>query len=214
MRLALFDIDETLIRCDSEFRWCRFLTSNGLYDMSDIDRFSDDYHAGELDFAAFSRFQLAPLVSLGQADLDSILQRFLTEEIGPEICDLLQSRVARHRAAGDTLLVVSAAHDFLAAPIARLAGIDDGLYTTAAHNGVGYTGGIVGEPCFQAGKIAHVTTWLGERGLTWSDLEDSWFYSDSHNDLPLLQLVTHPIAVRPDPTLRRVAERDAWEVIE
>ena len=213
MRLALFDIDDTLIRCDSEFRWCEFLTRSGLCDMSGIDRFCRDYEAGELNFDEFAHFQLSPLTLFETAEIEAHRDRFLAQEILPQICATVQERVAEHRARGDQILAVSAAHDFLAAPIARMAGIEEGLYTMAEHDGTRYTGSVAGTPCFRQGKCAHVDAWLAERGVEWSQLETSWFYSDSHNDLPLLRRVEHPVVVRPDEVLREVARAENWEVL-
>jgi len=214
MRLALVDIDQTLILKDSETLWCRYLTRNGIYDMSRIEGFYRDYIAGQLDFDAFARFQLEPLARLDPELLRQHRARFLEEEIVPTLCETLRRRIADHQGRGDQVLVVSAAHDFLAAPIARMAGIEDGLFTMTEREGRGFTGRVRGLPCFREGKVKHVEAWLAERGLGWSDLEDSAFYSDSHNDLPLLRRVRRPVAVRPDAELLRVAREESWEVIE
>ena len=214
MRLALFDIDDTLIRGDCEVLWSRYLTREGLYDMSEIERFCAEYHAGTLDYDAFTRFQLAPLAALDAEVVREHRQRFLDDEIAPLVCELLQERVADHRERGDVLVAISAAHDFLAKPISRMAGIETGLYTLAERNGRSFTGRTSGRQCFREGKIGCLEDWLTENDLDWNDLEDTWFYSDSHNDLPLLRKVVHPVVVRPDDALRKVAERDAWELIE
>lgn len=214
MRLALFDIDDTLIRGDCEVLWSRYLTREGLYDMSEIERFCEEYHAGTLDYDAFTRFQLAPLAALGGEVVREHRERFLAEEIAPLVCELLQERIADHRERGDVLLAISAAHDFLAKPISRMAGIDAGLYTLAERDGRGFTGRTFGRACFREGKIGCLEDWLDENGVDWASLEDTWFYSDSHNDLPLLRKVAHPVVVRPDDALREVAARDDWELIE
>ncbi|MFT7485755.1 MAG: HAD superfamily hydrolase (TIGR01490 family) [Candidatus Paceibacteria bacterium] len=214
MRLALFDIDGTLIRCDSEFRWCEFLTRNGLFDMSDIDRYCADYEAGQLDFEEFARFQLAPLAALDQDLLFDQRERFLREDIAPEICELLQQRIQVHRQRGDQVVSISAAHSFLADPIARMTGIEQNLCTIAAHDGQRFTGEVQGEPCFQEGKLVHIDNWLESQGMSWDQLEASWFYSDSHNDLPLLRRAETAIAVRPDKVLTRIAAELGWELIE
>jgi HAD superfamily hydrolase (TIGR01490 family) len=214
MRLALFDIDDTLIRADCEVLWSRYLTRNGLHDMSRIDEFQDAYRRGTLDYGAFTDFQLAPLASIEEVALVSHRDHFLEAEIRPRVCKLLHGRVQWHQDRADRVLAVSAAHDFLAAPIAGMVGIDEGLYTAAERDESGYTGRVSGQPCFQEGKIARVEAWLAGRGAVWRELQGTWFYSDSHNDLPLLRRVDHPVAVRPDARLRRVAVDASWEVIE
>jgi HAD superfamily hydrolase (TIGR01490 family) len=213
MRLVLFDIDDTLIWADSEVLWCHYLTREGLFDMSRIDKFEAAYRGGTLDFDEFMTFQLAPLAALEPQLLFSHRERFLEAEIRPRLCEVLGERVRAHREDGDRVLAVSAAHDFLAEPIAHMAGIDDGLYTTAERDGPGFTGRVAGQPCFQDGKVVRVEDWLAGAGTSWEGLQDSWFYSDSRNDLPLLRLVDHPVAVRPDDMLRQVATESNWEVI-
>jgi len=214
MRLALFDIDDTLIEADCEVLWCHYLTREGLFDMARIEQFERDYRAGELDYGEFISFQLAPLAQMEQGALYAHRETFLEGEIRPRLCSLLRERVRQHREAGDRLLAISAAHDFLADPIARMAGIDEGLYTQAERDESGFTGRFTGQACFQEGKILRLEAWLHAAGLSWDALADSWFYSDSHNDLPLLRRVRNPVVVRPDAKLRQVAEEGAWEVIE
>ena len=214
MRLALFDVDETLIRGDSEVLWCRYLTENGIRDMRGIDGFMKAYEAGNLDFDAFSRFQLRPLAELPEDLLVEHRSRFLAEMITPRLFDTALARVIDHSQRGHEVLAISAAYEFIAAPVANLAGIDRGLYTDAEHDGNAYTGRVQGTPCFREGKVERLTSWLAERGEGPEVLESSWFYSDSHNDLPLLRRVGNPVAVRPDPKLRAVAEASGWEVLE
>lgn len=214
MHLALFDIDETLIRKDCETLWCHYLTREGIYDMSRIEKFALDYQDGTLDFDAFARFQLEPLIRLSREELVHHRQTFLADEIFPTQCEIMSSRVAEHRERGDQLLVVSAAHDFLAEPVAEMIGISEGLFTVAEQEGCTYRGKVEGAPCFREGKVTKVTSWLAGKDLDWESLESSWFYSDSHNDLPLLKRVQHPVAVRPDQKLRQVALERDWEIIE
>lgn len=214
MRLVLFDIDDTLIRADSEVLWCHYLTREGLFDMSRIDEFEAAYRRGTLDYDEFIAFQLAPLAAMELEELFARREHFLEAEIRPRLCGVLCERVRAHHESGDQVLAVSAAHDFLAEPIARMAGIDEGLYTSAERLGAGYTGSVSGQPCFQEGKILRVEAWLSDAGMSWEGLQGSWFYSDSHNDLPLLRRVDNPVAVRPDEVLRRVAGEAQWEVIE
>lgn len=213
MRLALFDIDETLILDDSEVLWCRYLTRNDIYDMSRIEVFCQEYEQGQLDYDAFVSFQLEPLVALPEDALLKHRQAFLESEIAGRFCPMLAERIQEHRKQGHQVLVVSAAHDFLAAPITAMAGIEDGLFTMAERADTGYTGKLAGTPCFREGKVTCVTNWLEARDLDWTSVERSWFYSDSQNDLPLLEKVDHPIIVRPDPTLKAIASERGWELI-
>lgn len=214
MQLALFDIDDTLVRGDSEELWCRFLTDREVWDLSGIDRYVRDYAAGTLDIGAFMAFILAPLTALPLEELREQRARFLEEEIRPRLSVEGCRRVEAHRARGHAVLAVSAAHDFLAAPIAALCGIDEGLWTVGEREGERYTGRIAGTPCFREGKIARLDDWLASRGASWDEVAESWFYSDSHNDLPLMQRVDTPVAVRPDPELRERATRLGWEIVE
>lgn len=214
MRLALFDIDETILRGDSETLWCRYLTRNGIYDMSRIDEFVQDYYNGSLDFAAFMEFQLEPLAALPTKELLRHRATFLESEIVPAICTTLRERIDEHLRRDERVLTVSAAHDFLAAPITELFGIDEGLFTIAERHGDSFTGGVAGTPCYREGKIQHVTDWLEQEGTSWAELEASCFYSDSHNDEPLLRHVDRAVCVRPDARLRQVAAKLDWEVID
>ncbi len=214
MQLALFDLDDTLILGDSEVLWSQYLDRHGVYDMSEIDRFMDEYGEGTLDFQRFMDFMLAPLAATPFEELEPLRAHFLSTEIEPRLANGGLERIEAHRQDGHTLLAISAAHDFLAAPIAELCGLEEGLFTTAERDGMNYTGRVAGVPCFREGKVASLSRWLGQHDLDWSGVEASWFYSDSHNDLPLLSQVHTPVAVRPDPRLRAVAASRGWEIVE
>jgi len=214
MQLALFDLDDTLILGDSEVLWSHYLDRNGVYDMVEIDRFIGAYGEGTLDFERFARFMLAPLAALPLERMVRLRDRFLADEIEPRLANGGLARIEAHREREHTLLAVSAAHDFLAEPIARRCGLDEGLFTIGERVGAEYTGEVDGIPCYREGKVAKLDAWLARRGLDWSSVETSWFYSDSHNDLPLLERVHAPIAVRPDGKLRAHARSRGWEIVE
>lgn len=212
--LALFDVDDTLLRGDCEVLWSRFLTREGLHDMSEIERFCAEYRAGTLDYEEFCRFQLAPLVALGGERARELRGRFLEAEVLPRLCETVLTRVRAHLAAGDRVLVITAAQDFLGRPVARLAGIQEGLYTSAERVGREFTGRTIGTPCFREGKVRRLDEWLAEEGLDRGSLAEIWFYSDSHNDLPLLRSVDRPVVVRPDERLAAVASEQGWERLD
>jgi HAD superfamily hydrolase (TIGR01490 family) len=213
-RLALFDLDDTLIRGDCEVLWSRFLTREGLHDMSRIEVFCEEYRAGTLDYGEFCAFQLAPLVKLGGERARELRHLFVETEVLPRLCETVVGRARAHLERGDRVLVVTAAQDFLARPIARLVGIEEGLYTRAERDGREFTGRTVGTPCFREGKITCLEEWRTELGLSWEALGETWFYSDSHNDLPLLRRVDRPVVVRPDERLAAVAAQEGWERLD
>jgi len=215
MPIALFDLDETLIDGDSDYLWGRFLAREGVVDGARYEaenrRFYEDYLAGRLDIEAFLRHQLAPLAALEPDRLEALRARFLREEIEPRILPAARALVARHRARGDLPVIVTATNRFITGPIARLLGVEELIATEPERGPDGrYTGRHAGIPAFREGKVRRLQAWLAERGR---DLAGSWFYSDSHNDLPLLELVEHPVAVDPDPRLRRIARERGWPII-
>jgi HAD superfamily hydrolase (TIGR01490 family) len=216
MRLALFDLDNTLLAGDSDFEWAQFLIDQGVLDREVYEarnqEFYDQYKAGTLDIHAFLDFQLKPLARHTRAQLDDWHARFMTTRILPIIAPGTPALLARH--AEDTCLIVTATNSFVTAPIARHLGIEHLIATEPERLPDGeFSGGVAGLPSFREGKVARLEGWLAERGLAWADVEASWFYSDSLNDLPLLERVDHPVAVDPDATLRAHAEARAWPVI-
>ena len=215
MELAIFDLDNTLIASDSDYLWGRFLAREGVVDPDRYERenqrFYDQYRAGTLDIFEFLRFSLEPLARLPRATLEALRERFLREVIEPILLPRAQALVDSHRAAGRLPMVITATNRFVTEPIVRRYGIDALLATEPAVDDAGrFTGEVVGTPCFQEGKVTRLQAWLAERGL---DLAGSWFYSDSHNDLPLLERVDNPVAVDPDARLRALAEARGWPVI-
>ncbi len=217
MQLALFDLDNTLLAGDSDFEWGQFLISEGVLDrelhLARNVQFYEDYKAGTLDIQAFLAFQLKPLAQHPRSQLNAWHARYMERKIRPMITDQARALVERHRAKGDLLVVITATNGFVTGPIAREFGIDHLIATTPEEIGGEFTGSVFGVPCFKEGKVTRLIQWLTARGETLKSFEASWFYSDSHNDLPLLHLVDHPVAVDPDPALRAHAEAHGWPVI-
>lgn len=216
-KLALFDLDNTLLSGDSDYEWGRFLAAKGVVDRAEREAknqvFYDDYKAGRLDITAFLAFQLQPLAAVDRAELDRWHAEFLDERIKPLIGAAARDLVQRHRAAGDICAVVTATNSFVTGPIIREFGIDHLIATVPACENGRFNGKVRGEPAFREGKVTRVTAWLEALGLCWQSLASSHFYSDSLNDLPLLEKVSHPVAVDPDATLRAHASAAGWPII-
>ncbi len=214
MSLAIFDLDNTLIADDSDYLWGQFLVDRGIVDKAYYEtenaRFYDDYKQGKLDIAEFLRFSLKPLADNSADDLFRWRDQFIDSVIRPIMLTPALELIEKHKKRGDTLMVITATNRFVTEPIVNLYGIDLLLATTPDFIDGRFTGGFSGTPCFQAGKVVHLTEWLEQSSET---LNNSWFYSDSHNDLPLLTLVHNPVAVDPDETLKAFAEQAQWPVI-
>lgn len=214
MQLALFDLDNTLIAGDSDYAWGEFLVAAGKVDpelyRAANERFYADYRRGRLDIHAYLRFALAPLAATEPAELEALRERFMAEVIAPLWLPGAERLVLGHRERGHRPVIVTATNRFVVEPICRRLGIPDIIATEPEVVGGRYTGRVTGEPSFGPGKLNRVRLWLAERGLT---LDDSHFYSDSINDLPLLEAVAHPVAVDPDEALRAVARERGWPVI-
>lgn len=219
MRLAIFDLDNTLIAGDSDHGWGEFMVTRGLVDPVEYKRANDqfyaDYERGELDLQAYLNFSLAPLTRFSLDELASLHQQFLQEVINPLRLPQAEALLAKHRAEGDYLLIITSTNSFITHPIAAALGVDGILATDAEIVDGRYTGQMTGVPCFREGKITRLHQWLEtarEHGFD-GDLSGCYFYSDSINDLPLLQVVDNPVAVDPDDTLRRHAEQHGWPII-
>jgi HAD superfamily hydrolase (TIGR01490 family) len=214
MTLAIFDLDNTLIADDSDYLWGKFLVDQGIVDRLVYDKinakFYKDYQNGTLDMVAFLRFALAPLAAHPIEQLHNWRQDFINTIIKPLLLDKAKALIEKHRAQGDTLLVITATNSFITAPIVALYGIEHLIATTPEMIEGKYTGNVNGVPCFQEGKVTRLNEWLT---LNNEKLEGSYFYSDSHNDLPLLKLVDFPVAVDPDEKLRDFADTQKWEII-
>ncbi|AGA90251.1 HAD-superfamily subfamily IB hydrolase, TIGR01490 [Thioflavicoccus mobilis 8321] len=211
MPLAIFDLDNTLIAGDSDYLWGRFLVARGVVDGDEYDRLNErfyrDYREGRLDIMAFLRFALRPLRENDPTDLIAWRRAFIEEMIEPIILPAALDLVERHRRCGDELLIITATNAFVTAPIAARFGIPHLIATLPEQVEGRFTGEVAGIPSFREGKVARLEQWLAETG---HDLAGSHFYSDSHNDLPLLERVAHPVAVDPDPTLAAEAYARGW----
>lgn len=217
MQLALFDLDNTLLAGDSDFQWGQFLMEEGLVDRETHQarnlQFYEDYKAGKLDIYAFLEFQLKPLSERSRAELDQLHERYMERKVLPMITEKARALVEQHRANGDLLLIITATNSFVTKPIATAFGIEYLIGTTPEEIDGEFTGRVVGTPSFQEGKITRLNEWLAANGYTLGDFETTWFYSDSHNDLPLMKLVDKPIAVDPDPVLKEYAEAHNWSIV-
>ena len=219
MNLALFDLDNTLLAGDSDFEWAQFLISKGVVDRELQEakniQFYEQYKAGTLDIYEFLIFQLAPLTRHSRSELDAWHREYMDRHIRPIMTAQSKALVAQHLAAGDLCAIVTATNSFVTGPISREFGIPHLIGTVpAVDTELGaFSGGPRGTPSFQAGKITRVDSWLESLGLWWGSFDNSFFYSDSHNDLPLMQKVKTPVAVDPDDKLRAHAGEMGWKII-
>jgi HAD superfamily hydrolase (TIGR01490 family) len=213
-RLALFDLDHTLLPIDSDFEWGALLARKGAVDAAWFARrneeFYADYLAGRLDMDAFLAFGLAPLAAHDRATLDAWHAEYMRDVIEPHIRPSALALVARHRDAGDLCAIVTATNAFVTAPIARRFGVEHLIATVPAQENGRFTGGVRGQACFREGKVDRTTAWLESLGASWDAFASSTFYSDSRNDIALLEHVTEPVATNPDDTLRAHAAARGW----
>lgn len=219
MKLAIFDLDNTLIAGDSDHGWGEFMVTEGMVDPQAYkqanDQFYADYERGELDLQAYLKFSLQPLTRYSMAELEVLHRKFMQQVIAPMKLHKADELLAKHRRAGDYLLIITSTNRFITEPIARSLGVDHILATDAEILNDRYTGEIVGTPCFQEGKISRLNSWLQQStdfGFN-GNLQGACFYSDSINDLPLMEYVDTPIAVDPDDALRRHASKKHWPII-
>jgi HAD superfamily hydrolase (TIGR01490 family) len=219
MKLALFDLDGTLIPKDSDHAFNEFAITLGWADAQDFrrrnDGFYEDYLAGCLDIHAYVDFSTAPWRERTPAELSKATERFLALIVRPMLHPQALALVQRHRDAGDLIAMVTATNDFVTRPIAALFGVEHLIATDLERDARGrVTGRIQGTPSFREGKVARVSAWLAERGRSLRDFESSTFYSDSTNDLPLLERVSAPVATNPGPALERIAQERGWPVLK
>ena len=214
MPLAIFDLDNTLLAGDSDYLWGQFLGEIGAVDRDtyerENERFYAEYREGRLDIMEFLAFSLRPLAENPPSDLAAWHARFMQEKIEPLISTAAERLVERHRAAGDTLMIITATNAFVTAPIARRLGIGELIATEPEKEGERYTGRVSGTPSFREGKVERLQQWLDSHGAV---LDGATFYSDSHNDLPLLEMVPNPVAVDPDEVLTAHARTRGWPII-
>lgn len=214
MSLAIFDLDNTLLGGDSDYLWGQFLVEKGVVDAllyeQENQRFYNEYKQGTLDIFEFLRFSLKPLKDNSCRQLQTWRDEFIETKIKPIYLQQAQELVNSHRARGHLLMIITATNRFVTEPIAHLYGIDILLATEPEIKAGEYTGEVAGTPCFQSGKVTNLNQWLKENNQT---LEGSYFYSDSHNDLPLLELVDNPVAVDADERLVSQATQRQWPII-
>ena len=215
--LALFDLDNTLLAGDSDYNWSLFLINEGLLDAKTHhdrnEQFYLDYKDGTLDIIAFLKFQLQPLSQHKRVFLDELHLKYMANVIRPMMTAKAQTLVNMHKAANDLCIIITATNSFVTKPIATAFGIEHLIGTEPETLDNEFTGGVTGVPSFQEGKVTRINQWLEARGQQLSDFDKSYFYSDSHNDLPLMILVTSPMAVDADETLMAYAKEHAWPLI-
>lgn len=214
MALAIFDLDNTLIAGDSDHSWGVFLVEKQLVDAEAYrqanDGFYADYKNGTLDIRAYLQFSLAPLTQHSMEDLQKLHAEFMQNHIEPLMLPKAEALLRKHQEQGDHLLIITATNGFVTRPIAKRLGVNDILATDPEVVDGRYTGKFVGTPCFQAGKITHLHEWLKENHHS---LEGAYFYSDSINDLPLLEQVDNPVAVDADERLSSIARERNWMML-
>jgi HAD superfamily hydrolase (TIGR01490 family) len=216
-RLALFDLDNTLLAGDSDYEWGQYLVDEGVLDRGDYEAqnraYYDQYVAGTLDIHEFLGFALRPLAAHEPADLARWHAGFMEQRIRPMMLPAARELVRRHLGNGDLCAVITATNSFVTAPVAREFGVPHLIATEPESKDGRFTGRVAGTPCFREGKVARLDAWLAGLGLSLGTFEESAFYSDSHNDLPLLEKVSRPVAVDPDERLSTEAARRGWAVI-
>lgn len=217
MNLALFDLDNTILAGDSDYNWSRFLIQEGYLDgaihAEKNEKFYADYKAGTLDIYAFVEFQFKPLARNPRNILNQLLKKYVEEVIKPMITEKAYDLVRKHHEEGDLLIVITATNSFITKPIAALFGIENLIGTDPEEKEGEFTGKVSGLPSFKEGKVTRLEAWLKNKNLSLADFKKSYFYSDSHNDLPLMQKVTHPVAVDSDDILTEYANSKGWPKI-
>jgi len=217
MHLALFDLDNTLLPIDSDHSWSRFLGRIGVIDGDEHTRRNDEfyrqYKAGTLVIEEFLAFQLRPLAEHPRTQLDEWHRQFMVDCITPHLHETAHALIKKHRDAGDLIAIITATNEFVTRPIADAFHIEHLMAIELEQENGQYTGRHTGTPSFRDGKVTRVHQWLAGRGKRLDEFEKSWFYSDSINDLPLLEVVTDPVAVNPDEALTRVATDRGWPML-
>jgi len=214
MALALFDLDNTLLSGDSDFLWGEFLSEQGIVDAKvyarENQRFYEEYKSGTLDIHEFQAFSQQPLVQNDLKKMQALRTIFLSEKIQPIMSPASFKLIKKHQDQDDTLVVITATNSFITRPIAQSFGIEHLIATEPEMIDGKYTGKVAGTPCFQEGKVTRLNHWMKQHQ---HDLQDSWFYSDSYNDLPLLLEVKNPVAVDADEKLLKHAKKNNWQIM-
>ena len=217
MNLALFDLDNTLLTSDSDFEWSQFLIEKKVLDRKEYEsrnlEFYEQYKSGTLDINQFLDFQLQPLSLYPRTQLDDWHNEFMVKKIMSQIAPGAYKLINEHMLGGDLCIIITATNRFVTEPIARILGINNLIATEPGQENGQFTGQVSGTPCFREGKITRLEDWMDEHNLTWLSFLESWFYSDSLNDIPLLKKVTNPVAVDPDSTLEKYAKENNWPII-
>ncbi len=215
-KLALFDLDNTLLRGDSDHAWGEFLISKGLVDETahreKNDYFYDQYKQGVLDIHGYVAFTLEPVIHLEREERERLHAEFMAHSVAPIILDKGQTLVRKHLAAGDFCIIITATNEFITEPIAALFEADLLIATELQTEAGRYNGRILGIPCYREGKVAKLEAWIETQDNRFG-LSDAVFYSDSSNDLPLLKEVATPVAVDPDQSLREIAHSEGWDIL-
>jgi HAD superfamily hydrolase (TIGR01490 family) len=217
MRLALFDLDNTLLAGDSDYEWGQFLIDSGVLERETYEAqnrvYYEQYAAGTLDIHEYLGFALRPLAEHSARELERWHAEFMRTRVRPMIGAAARGLVRSHQDGGDLCAIVTATNSFVTAPIAREFGVQHLVATEPESRDGRFTGRVAGTPCFREGKVRRVDEWLAGLGRRLDDFEDSLFYSDSHNDLPLLERVKRPVAVDPDEALAAHAARRGWATL-
>ncbi len=217
-KLALFDLDHTLLPLDSDYEWGVFTTRIGWTDAVEFGRRNDEfyahYQAGTLNVHDYVRFATEAFSTRGQQEAEAAHARFMREVIEPAIRPQALALLQAHRDAGDTIVIVTATNEFVTRPIAKALGVDELIAVELVRDASGwFTGEINGQPSMREGKVLRMQQWLKDRGLDWHQV-DATFYSDSWNDVPLLERVNHPVATNPDARLRALAQERGWRIVD
>ncbi len=217
MKLALFDLDNTLLPIDSDYSWAQFLIRIGVLDATSYEEknsyFYEQYKAGTLNIYEFLDFQLRPLAQNTLAQLDAWHAQFMREVIVPNIKPSATDLVKHHQDRGDICAIVTATNSFITRPIALQFDITHLIATEPQRNAHGFTGKVDGTPSFREGKVTRTEEWLRSMNKDWSSFESIHFYSDSSNDLPLMEKATHPVATNPDDKLTQLAKTRGWPIL-
>ena len=218
MKLALFDLDHTILPIDSDQSWGRFTTTLGWTDAVEFNRKNDafyaHYQAGTLDIHDYVRFATEAFCTRPRDEAEAAHARFMREVIQPVIREEALALLNKHRVAGEQLVIITATNEFVTRPIAQAFGVDELIAVELVRDAQGwYSGEILGVPSLREGKVERLQQWLHQRGLDWGTVETT-FYSDSSNDVPLLQRVNHPVATNPDAKLKAFALEKGWPILE
>jgi len=217
MNLAIFDLDNTLLDGDSDYNWGLYLVKKGYLDEGEYkeqnQKFFEEYQVGKLDIFAFAEFQFRFLKNNTRKFLNDVRSDYINEIIKPMILKKAVHLVNQHKEAGDRLLIITATNSFITKPIGELFGIDELIGTDPEENEGEFTGKVKGTPSFKEGKVTRLFDWLDKKNLKLADFEKTFFYSDSHNDLALLEVVTNPVVVNGDKILQKKAQEKNWPTL-